>query len=288
MKSATKLFALIRRPIGILRAVWHRLNNWRKVVLNIKGESPNDQAVLLSAISRSPITVWQDLDIYQFPSTEKDCIVRSRCRGIFYLRANSDDLFHALPNQEPAVEKAICKQLARGSVFIDAGSNIGYYSILASRIVGDNGAVYACEMLPSTIAVLKKNLVRNNCNNVSLIEGALSIREGDTVRACLPKGKYGSASIARHRNEEYIEVRTKTLASIASEHKYIHCIKMDLEGAEFAALLGLGSDIRKVNSIVFEDNQDQELMHLLISAGFSIKAIDASNAIAVRTLSALA
>lgn len=282
MKPASKLFFLIRRCLGILRTVWHRLNNWRKVALNLKGETLNDQAVLLSAIARSPITVWQNLDIYQFPSTERDCTVISSRGSIFYVRANSDDLFHALPNQEPAVEKAICKHLGGGSVFIDAGSNIGYYSILASKIVGDNGAVDACEMLPSTIAVLRKNLSRNNCNNVSLIEGALSLREGDLVRACLPKGKYGSASITRHQSEEYIEVRTKTLASIAREHKYIDCIKMDLEGAEFAALQGLGSEIRKVNSIVFEDNQDQDLVHLLISAGFSIKAIDARNSIAVR------
>ncbi len=54
--------------------------------------------------------------------------------------------------------KALIESLNEGDTFIDIGAHIGYYSMLASGFVGDNGKVICFEPTPSTYGLLLKNL----------------------------------------------------------------------------------------------------------------------------------
>ncbi len=68
---------------------------------------------------------------------------------------------------EPVETEALRQELRRGDVVVDVGANIGYYTILASRLVGEGGKVYAFEPEPDNFAMLQKNLKANGCTNVS-------------------------------------------------------------------------------------------------------------------------
>jgi FkbM family methyltransferase len=57
-------------------------------------------------------------------------------------------------------------QLREGDLYVDIGANIGYFSLLASRCVGDSGKVISVEADPVTFAVLTSNLQLNGCRNV--------------------------------------------------------------------------------------------------------------------------
>jgi FkbM family methyltransferase len=57
-------------------------------------------------------------------------------------------------------------RLREGDIYLDIGANIGYFTLLASRCVGDAGKVIAVEADPATFAALKDNLERNGCHNV--------------------------------------------------------------------------------------------------------------------------
>ena len=72
------------------------------------------------------------------------------------------------------LQNIINRYVNYGDVVFDIGSNIGYVSIAMSRIVGESGKVYSFEAIPSTAKRCKKNLELNNCNNVTLINKALS------------------------------------------------------------------------------------------------------------------
>ena len=54
--------------------------------------------------------------------------------------------------------KALIESLNEGDTFIDIGAHIGYYSMLACRLVGDSGKVICFEPTPSTYGLLVKNL----------------------------------------------------------------------------------------------------------------------------------
>jgi FkbM family methyltransferase len=272
----------VRRALRLTRSVTNRLIVWSQVATRISGQKAEDRAILVRAITWSPITVWHDLDRWQFPMVEHDCTVVSKGAGMFQVRAHTDDLFHVLPGQEPGVERAIRNALRTGDTFVDAGSNIGYYTIVASRLVGEKGQVIACEMMPITAEVLRQHVAINGAGNVTVVEGALADSEGQTITASFPLGKFGQASIARASEGRTVTVQTRTLENILSDVPEVHMMKMDLEGAELGALRGLGDAILKVRAIVFENRDSPDVVQFLEDSGFSVRRIDGNNALAQR------
>lgn len=75
---------------------------------------------------------------------------------------------------ESSITKFIKDNLKEGQTFVDVGANIGYYSILASKLVGDKGRVFAFEPAPDCYQVLLKNIELNNCKNITPIRKASS------------------------------------------------------------------------------------------------------------------
>jgi FkbM family methyltransferase len=58
------------------------------------------------------------------------------------------------------------ERLREGDIYVDIGANIGYFTLLASRCVGNSGKVISVEADPLTFAALTKNLELNGCRNV--------------------------------------------------------------------------------------------------------------------------
>jgi FkbM family methyltransferase len=59
--------------------------------------------------------------------------------------------------------------LRPGMTFVDAGANIGYFSVLGSRLVGPKGRVFAVEPDPLNLTILRANLERCGCFNVTVL-----------------------------------------------------------------------------------------------------------------------
>lgn len=70
--------------------------------------------------------------------------------------------------------RSIKNFLRAGNVFIDAGANIGYYTVMGAAIVGDNGKVYSFEAIPWIDSILSVNVAINQFTNVVINEGAVS------------------------------------------------------------------------------------------------------------------
>ena len=62
---------------------------------------------------------------------------------------------------DPTISGLIKMILRPGMTFVDAGANIGYFTLLASRIVGKTGRVFAIERDPANLSILLANIERN-------------------------------------------------------------------------------------------------------------------------------
>lgn len=128
-----------------------------------------------------------------------------------------------------------------GDTVVDAGANMGYYTIIGSRLVGEKGKIYAFEPDPSNFALLEKNVKLNGCTNVVLERKALSNRKG-TLKLFIARENRGDHRIYQPEGESRssIDVEAVRLDEYCKEHKTgIDVLKMDVQGAEGHILDGM-------------------------------------------------
>jgi FkbM family methyltransferase len=140
-----------------------------------------------------------------------------------------------------------------GMTVVDIGANVGYYTLLAARLVGPKGRVYAFEPSPGNFALLSRNVEANGYKNVILIPKAVSNRSG-TASLRIDRASSGGHSLSNFRGgADSIEVETISLDDyFACRSETIGVLKMDAEGAEVAILDGM--------SEVLERNPDLTLL----------------------------
>lgn len=132
------------------------------------------------------------------------------------------------------------KEVKQGDIVLDLGANIGYYSLLASRLVGKGGRVYAFEPDPTNFRLLLKNIELNKHTNIVPTQKAVSNRAGK-IKLFLDEKDTGAHTIFQpNENSKYIEIESVTLDDFFQDKRHpINIIKMDIEGAEMAALSGM-------------------------------------------------
>ena len=134
------------------------------------------------------------------------------------------------------------------STVFDIGGNVGFYSLLASELVGPEGRVFVFEPLPRNLDYLRQHLELNKSSNITVIEAALSYKNGFAFFDAGPDGEMAQISSSGKSR-----VRTCTLDQLY-EHGQIpipDIINMDIGGAEFAALCGAKSLLSKAHPTIF-------------------------------------
>jgi FkbM family methyltransferase len=144
---------------------------------------------------------------------------------------------------EPVITEFFRQTLTPGDTFVDVGANIGYYSLLASRIVGDTGHVYSIEASPTIFHLLERNIALNHVANVVPVQEVAADSEGEREFWLSWEHNRGQSTaveaVGRRRgmNSEG-RVRCGTLTSIVPNERLLSArlIKIDVEGAERSVL----------------------------------------------------
>ena len=138
-------------------------------------------------------------------------------------------------------ETELFKSVIReGMTVVDLGANIGYYTLLAARLVGEKGRVFSFEPEPNNFALLIKNVELNRYDNVIPVQKAVSDKNAAS-RLFLHEGSNVHSLYDTHDAGDSIIVDVTTLDSVWENEGCppIDVIKMDIEGAEMAALDGM-------------------------------------------------
>ncbi len=142
-----------------------------------------------------------------------------------------------LGNYELPVQRALLEYLKEGQVCYDVGANTGYFSLLASVLVGARGHVYSFEPLPPNIAQLRETMTLNRVENHTLVGKAVSNAAG-AVRFWTGDGNPRRASLIPWKGDRHVDIETVTLDDFTREGRWPDMIKVDVEGAETLVLEG--------------------------------------------------
>jgi len=145
----------------------------------------------------------------------------------------------------------IREHLKPGSVFIDIGANIGWYTIQASHWVGEKGVVIAFEPRPSTFQYLLKSIQENGLSNVRLFNIALSNAPG-TGNLMKVEGQRNTGGSYLGTGKG-IEVPLQTLDQLSENLDRLDMIKMDVEGWEPMVIEGAKKTIKKYKPIIVSE-----------------------------------
>lgn len=139
---------------------------------------------------------------------------------------------------EPEVTHVMNRALREGDTAVDAGANVGFFTLLMSRLVGPTGHVLAFEPGINNIAKLQGNIDRNQLTNVAFYERALwSEPKAATLHMCTDSGN--NALVPVPESVSHMLVRAERLCEHI-RHKPVRFIKIDVEGAEEHVLRGAG------------------------------------------------
>lgn len=157
----------------------------------------------------------------------------------------------------------------------DIGSHAGFFSLLASVLVGEKGKVIAFEPLPRNIFYLKEHLKLNNITNVELIEAAVSKTSGVAFFTDSATGYQGGIS-----EKGTVKVDLVSLDELIFSNKIPvpNFLKIDVEGKEKSVLMGASSILENYHPTILLSIHGrpvyQQCCELLKSLNYKIKILD--------------
>jgi len=147
---------------------------------------------------------------------------------------------------EPNLTHWLQQRLRPDDVFVDVGANVGYFTLLASQLVGTGGAVVAIEAFPLTNAALRRNVVANGANNVRVENVAVWKSSGEVVVFGASDRIVGGTTLDpawadRWSFDTQVAVSAAPLSGLLSDDEVSRAavLKVDVEGSELEALEGM-------------------------------------------------
>lgn len=170
------------------------------------------------------------------------------------------------------------RTVRENGVVFDVGAHVGFYTLLASVLVGSRGSVFAFEPFPANLLYLKEHLRLNNIDNVTVVEAAVSENTGTAFFSEGPSSSTGHIS-----PNGRLEVETVAIDELVAKKDLPvpDYIKMDIEGAEASALSGAKSTLAQFHPTIFlathGSSIHQECCRLLWALDYELQPIDGTN-----------
>ncbi len=191
---------------------------------------------------------------------------------------------------EPEVRQEVERIASRSVNVIDIGANIGYYSILAARLVGPGKRVFSFEPQASIASKLRRNIEANALRNVEVFQYALADSHGTATFNLPPEGEEAFGSM--HANGRFevaktVQVEMHRLDDVLEKlgNPKIGLVKMDAEGAELLILRGAAKLLSSPDKpdLIFEANEVNckpfgycvfDILQYVHSYGYRLRQLD--------------
>ncbi|MCC5922975.1 MAG: FkbM family methyltransferase [Crocinitomicaceae bacterium] len=185
-----------------------------------------------------------------------------------------------LGDYEKAELQVLEHLLKPGDIFVDVGANFGLYTINAAKIIKENGHIFSFEPFSQSFNALKKNIIQNNIVQITFENKAVGEKSGNLDLYYDPKST-NLGSVSANYLENGVNETVKVVAlDDYFEHQNnltIKMIKIDVEGFEYAVLLGMKNILTHQKPILLIEifHESQEKIHgYLAELGYQKYYID--------------
>jgi FkbM family methyltransferase len=181
-----------------------------------------------------------------------------------------------LGSYELDFQRQFAHTLKPGQVVLDIGAHVGFYTLLASRLVGPGGSVHAFEPLPRNMRFIERHIEINHLQNVTLHESAVSDRQGLAWF-----GSGSSNSTGRLTGDGQFNIQVTSLDALYEEGvlSAVDAMKIDVEGAEYHVLSGGLRMLETQHPVIFLATHGREprkrCLDLLTSLSYRLRPINA-------------
>jgi FkbM family methyltransferase len=177
-----------------------------------------------------------------FVKGQDSVILHGSGQGLQFNVARSHSAF-ILGNHELEVQGILATVLKPGRVYYDIGANVGFFAVIAARLVGPSGRVVCFEPLPANARQIEYNAQLNNFSNVVVRAEALGGSNRTEVFQTSVEPTWGMLATVGKKpvqasGQITVDVCTLDSLSEADGLPPPDLIKMDIEGAEAEALEG--------------------------------------------------
>lgn len=184
---------------------------------------------------------------------------------------------------EPQQTKLFLNRLKPGDTVFDVGANVGYYTLLASRSVGQGGTVYSFEPVPRNIVYLWRHIQLNHLENVKIIPAACAQSTSVTLFSLGDNCALGHL-LSKHGMQKDLNDQSTIVPAVALDDIVPHIrkapdvIKIDVEGAELEVLRGAQQLLTTRKPALFLSVHSCELrrncLGFLQGMGYMIQPVD--------------
>jgi FkbM family methyltransferase len=179
-----------------------------------------------------------------------------------------------LGTYERHMQRLFRERIRPGATVFDVGANVGFFTLLASKLVGDSGRVYAFEPLPRNLDFLERHVRLNELANVHVEALAVAATSGEAHFRIARHASMGGLAEGGD-----LRVVTASLDELIASGRVLRpdFIKMDIEGAESDALRGaarlLAGGPLTIALSTHGWQQHENCRAILTDAGFNVQLL---------------
>lgn len=143
-----------------------------------------------------------------------------------------------------------------GAMMVDAGANFGHFALVASRLAGKEGLIFAFEPDPKTFALLTENVALLDHPNVVAVAAGLADKPGE-LELREDAGNPGGHSFATENVRaagKATRVPVHTLDEFLARHapgRRLDLLKIDVQGFEAKLIAGAKATIARDHPTIF-------------------------------------
>ena len=199
-------------------------------------------------------------------------------RGLKINLRNASADYVSGTNELP-VQTAIRDHLRPGDVFYDIGSNVGFFALIAARLVGPAGQVYAFEPVPDNAECIRLNAARNGFDHLTVLP--VAVGAGATTGRLLTTSHPGGAtlSVADAADDVIgsIDVDVVSIDDLIDEGRLAPptLVKIDVEGVELEVVEGMARTMGAAAPVVLCELDDATAEGVDRKLGLLRSALDA-------------
>ena len=138
---------------------------------------------------------------------------------------------------EAAETRFLQATLGPGQTFVDVGAHVGYFSVLAAKLVGLTGRVIAVEPERRNLDLLYRNLARNGCRTAAVVPCAAGSAPGRVSLALDEDNRGGHRLVAPGDEDGDVFVSCVRLDDVLPTQ--VDVIKIDVQGYDHEVIAGL-------------------------------------------------